>query len=111
MLQSSPTSPPTPAPSPTPHERAPIWNDAGEDEDAFLRDVRAHFSRLSRAERERFLTEVLNLCDSQQLGFVLGIVSPRLRKDPFSCLPNELCLRVLRPRPPTAYLLDGMTVG
>lgn len=96
MLQSAPASPPTPAPSPTPHERAPIWNDAGEDEDAFLRDTRSHFSRLGRAERQRFLAEVLNLCDSQQLSFVLGFVSPRLKKDPFSCLPNELCLRVRR---------------
>ncbi len=94
LMPSAPASPPTPAPSPTPQGPAPMWNDAREDEDAFLRDTRSHFSRLGRAERQRFLAEVLNLCDSQQLSFVHGFVSPRLKRDPFSFLPNELCLRV-----------------
>lgn len=93
-LPSAPASPPTPAPSPTPHQRAPSWTNAGENEDAFLRDARAHFSRLDSCERQRFLAEVLNLCDSQQLSFVHSFVSPRLKKDPFNILPNELCLRV-----------------
>ena len=91
---SAPASPPTPAPSPTPHQRAPSWQSAGEDEDTFLRDARAHFSLLGRAERQRFLAEILNLCDNQLLSFVHTFVSPRLRKDPFEVLPNELCLRV-----------------
>ncbi|KAI9675427.1 MAG: hypothetical protein M1817_001331 [Caeruleum heppii] len=95
LLPSAPASPPTPAPSPTPHQRAPSWTNAGEDEDAFLRDARSHFSRLDGSERQRFLAEVLNLCDSQQLSFVHAFVSPRLKKDPFQLLPNELCLRVL----------------
>ena len=93
-LPSAPASPPTPAPSPTPHQRAPSWTNAGENEDAFLRDARQHFSRLDSCERQRFLAEVLNLCDSQQLSFVHSFVSPRLKKDPFYVLPNELCLRV-----------------
>ena len=94
LVSSSSASPPTPAPSPTPHGPAAWWNDAAEDEDAFLRDTRYHFSRLGRPERQRFLAEVLNLCDSRQLSFVHSFVSPRLKKDPFSVLPNELCLRV-----------------
>lgn len=94
LLPSAPASPPTPAPSPTPHQRAPSWTSAGENEDSFLRDARAHFCMLNGAERQRYLAEILNLCDSQQLSFVHSFVSPRLKKDPFSALPNELCLRV-----------------
>ncbi|PGH15737.1 hypothetical protein AJ80_05445 [Polytolypa hystricis UAMH7299] len=92
---SAPTSPPTPAPSPTPHQRAPSWHSASEDEDTFLRDARSHFSLLGRDERQRFLAEILNLCDNQLLSFVHHFVSPRLKKDPFDVLPNELCLRIL----------------
>jgi F-box and WD-40 domain protein CDC4 len=91
---SAPASPPTPAPSPTPHQRAPSWTNAGENEDAFLRDARSRFSCLDSAERQRFLAEMLNLCDIQQLSFVQNFVSPRLKKDPFKSLPDELCLRV-----------------
>ncbi|CAZ80235.1 unnamed protein product [Tuber melanosporum] len=96
LLPSAPASPPTPAPSPTPQiHRLPTWSTASESEDAFLRDARPHFSRLDSQERQRFLAEILNLCDSQQLSFVLNYVSPRLKKDPFKSLPNELCLRVI----------------
>ncbi|KAI9846437.1 MAG: hypothetical protein M1837_004028 [Sclerophora amabilis] len=95
VIPSSPASPPTPAPSPTPQERIPRWDDAGEDEDSFLRDARSHFSRLDGSERQRYLAEILNLCDSHQLSFVHSFVSPRLKKDPFHSLPNELCLRIL----------------
>ncbi|TGZ80948.1 WD40 repeat-like protein [Ascodesmis nigricans] len=96
LLPSAPASPPTPAPSPTPQiHRLPTWTNANENEDTFLRDARPHFSRLDGPERQRFLAEILNLCDSQQLSFVLNYVSPRLKKDPFTSLPNELCLRVL----------------
>ncbi|KAI9734550.1 MAG: hypothetical protein M1834_002151 [Cirrosporium novae-zelandiae] len=95
LLTSAPASPPTPAPSPTPHQRAPTWTTAGEEEDDFLRYARTHFRHLDREERERFLAEVLNLCDNHQLSFVHHFVSPRLKKDPFQVFPNELCLRVL----------------
>ena len=95
LLPSAPASPPTPAPSPTPQiHRLPTWSTANENEDTFLRDARPHFSKLDSQERQRFLAEILNLCDSQQLSFVLNYVSPRLKKDPFKSLPNELCLRV-----------------
>jgi F-box and WD-40 domain protein CDC4 len=94
ILPSAPASPPTPAPSPTPFQRAPSWSCAGENEDAFLRDARGHFRNLNAAERERYLAELLNMCDSQLLSFVHHFVSPRLKKDPFEHLPDELCLRV-----------------
>jgi len=94
LLPSAPASPPTPAPSPTPNHRIPTWSTANENEDTFLRNARPHFSKLDSQERQRFLAEILNLCDSQQLSFVLNYVSPRLKKDPFKTLPNELCLRV-----------------
>lgn len=99
LLPSAPASPPTPAPSPTPQHRAPSWNNAGENEDAYLRDARTRFSRLDGSERQRFLAEILNLCDMQQLSFVQHFVSPRLKKDPFRSLPTELCLKVRFPPP------------
>ncbi|RMZ75616.1 hypothetical protein DV738_g5381, partial [Chaetothyriales sp. CBS 135597] len=95
ILPSAPASPPTPAPSPTPYQRGPSWNSAGENEDSFLRDARCHFKNLDGEERQRFLAELLNMCDSQLLSFVHSFVSPRLKKDPFAFLPDELCLRVL----------------
>lgn len=94
MLPSAPASPPTPAPSPTPFQRAPSWASASEHEDTFLRDTRDHFSVLNDAERQRFLAELLNMCNSHQLSFVAHFVSPRLKKDPFEHLPDELCFRV-----------------
>jgi F-box and WD-40 domain protein CDC4 len=93
-LHSAPTSPPTPAPSPTPNKKAPDWSTAAEHEDTHVRDVRALFSGMNDAEKQRLLAELLNMCNSQQLGFVHDFVSPRLKKDPFTTLPNELCLRV-----------------
>ncbi|KAH0608465.1 uncharacterized protein H6S33_001599 [Morchella sextelata] len=106
LLPSAPASPPTPAPSPTPQlHRLPTWSTANENEDAILKDVRPHFSRLDSQERQRFLAEILNLCDSQQLSFVLNYVSPRLKKDPFKSLPNELCLRVI------SYIDDPKTLA
>ena len=99
LLPSAPASPPTPAPSPTPHQRAPSWTTANEDEDTHLRDARLHFTTISSAQKQRYLAELLNMCDSQLLSFVHSFVAPRLKKDPFTTLPNELCLRVgLYPR-------------
>lgn len=34
------------------------------------------------------------MCNSNQLSFVSAFVSPRLKKDPFEHLPDELCLKV-----------------
>lgn len=94
LLPSAPASPPTPAPSPTPYQSAPSWSSASENEDAYLRDARGYFSVLNPAERQRYLAELLNMCDSHLLSFVHQFVSPKLKKDPFAHLPNELCLRV-----------------
>ena len=94
LLPSAPASPPTPAPSPTPYQSIPSWSSASENEDSYLRDARSYFSVLNPAERQRYLAELLNMCDSNLLSFVHQFVSPRLKKDPFAHLPNELCLRV-----------------
>jgi hypothetical protein len=94
LLPSAPASPPTPAPSPGPHSRAPNWTFAGENEVGFLRESTRYFEHLDSAQRERFLGELLNMCNNQQLVFVHNFVAPKLKKDPFLHLPNELCLRV-----------------
>lgn len=52
------------------------------------------FAGMNDAEQQRLLAELLNLCNSQQLAFVQDFVSPRLKKDPFTTFPDELCLRV-----------------
>ena len=59
------------------------------------RHLRHIFAGLDNAERQRLLAELLNMCDGKVLGFVAGFVGPRLKRDPFSVLPNELCLRIL----------------
>ena len=118
-LPSAPASPPTPAPSPTPMHRAPDWSTANPREDIGdldlddaagqhasthvssggygfgYRNMRAIFADASNDERQRMLAELLNMCDGKLLGFVANFVGPRLKRDPFSSLPNELCLRIL----------------
>ncbi|KAF1822085.1 WD40 repeat-like protein, partial [Dissoconium aciculare CBS 342.82] len=106
-LPSAPASPPTPAPSPTPMQREPDWStadpreDIGEldlEEDGYgfgYRHMRAVFADMDNDERQRMLAELLNMCDGKLLGFVASFVGPRLKRDPFSVLPNELCLRIL----------------
>ncbi|SPO01063.1 related to archipelago beta form (F-box-WD40 repeat protein) [Cephalotrichum gorgonifer] len=95
QLTGSPPPPPTPAASPGPSHQQPDWSDAADDEDFFLAKVRQHFKNCSGPQRTRVLADLLNLCTSQQLSFVHQFVSPLLKKDPFTSLPNELCLRIL----------------
>lgn len=129
-LPSAPASPPTPAPSPTPMHRAPDWSTADPREDigdidldhddhpsaltsarsgrgySFgYRDIRAAFADMGTDERQRMLAELLNMCDGKLLGFVAGFVGPRLKRDPFSVLPTELCLRIL------TYIEDARTLA
>lgn len=59
------------------------------------RHIRTMFADMSNEERKRLLAEMLNMCDGKLLGFVAGFVAPRLKRDPFGVLPNELCLRIL----------------
>lgn len=95
LLPSAPASPPTPAPSPTPHQRPTPWHEASEDlENPILRDARLIFSNSDAAAKEAWLTSMVDLCDNQTLGFLHRLVSPKLKKDPFAVLPDELCLRV-----------------
>ncbi|POR37156.1 F-box/WD repeat-containing protein 7 [Tolypocladium paradoxum] len=95
QLMGSPPPPPTPAASPGPAHCQPDWSDAADDEDFFLSKVRQHFKNCSGPQRTRVLADLLNLCTSQQLSFVHQFVSPLLKKDPFTSLPDELCLRIL----------------
>ncbi|RDL37377.1 WD40 repeat-like protein [Venustampulla echinocandica] len=90
-----PPPPPTPAASPGPDHPQPDWSDAGDQEDLFLSKIRHYFKNRSPAERTRVLADLLNLCTSQQLSFVRQYVDPLLKKDPFTSLPNEICLRIL----------------
>lgn len=94
-----PPPPPTPAASPGPDHTQPDWSAAGDQEDVFLKHIRAYFIDRSHSERTRILSELLNMCNSQQLSFVRQYVDPLLKKDPFTSLPNELCLRVCIPFP------------
>ncbi|KAK2605413.1 hypothetical protein N8I77_008250 [Diaporthe amygdali] len=94
-LTGSPPPPPTPAASPGPTHAQPDWSDAADDEDIFLAQCRQHFQTCNGPQRTRILADLLNLCTSQQLSFVHQFVSPLLKKDPFTSLPDELCLRIL----------------
>jgi len=114
---------PAPSPSPRLRVHAPDWSTAGSHEDLGLseddqteivgssstfqgrsrgksaaglgyRHMRSYFAEANNEERKRLLAELLNMCDGKLLGFVAGFVAPRLKRDPFSVLPNELCLRV-----------------
>lgn len=88
--------PPTPAESPRPdHVSHQLdWSTAGDQEDSHLASMRTYFMGASGPARKRLLGELLNVCTSEQLSFVNQFVSPLLKKDPFTSLPDELCLRV-----------------
>lgn len=94
--------PPTPAASPAPVDRVPLYQDA---EDPLLREARAHFAGLKSHERQRYLSELLNLCTSYELASVAAYISPRLKKDFIKCLPVELALRIL------TYIDDPKTLA
>ena len=109
LLPSAPASPPTPAPSPTPHHTVSNWHsslgggagsgdghevDEEDREAAVLLKAQMYFSSMGSAQKQKFLVDILNLCDNQQLSFISSFISPRLRKDPFLSFPNEICLRV-----------------
>ncbi|ERS96383.1 hypothetical protein HMPREF1624_07293 [Sporothrix schenckii ATCC 58251] len=94
-MTGSPPPPPTPAASPGPSHVQPDWSDANADEDFFHSKIRQHFKSCTASQRTRLLADLLNLCTSQQLSFVHQFVSPLLKKDPFTSLPDELCLRIL----------------
>lgn len=70
------------------------WSTAGEDEETLIREYRTAFKDASKERRERMLAEILNQCTSRDLTFVHDFVCPRLKRDPFAELPDELSLRV-----------------
>ena len=98
LIPSAPASPPTPAPSPTPHQRTNAWSQsaAAEVDNTVLQDFRLVFSRLDLTTKEAWLEDIVESCDSQVLSILHRLVSPRLKKDPFSVFPNEICFRVKR---------------
>lgn len=107
LLPSAPASPPTPAPSPTPHQRPAVWHDSSDElEDPILRDARLILNGLSIAAKQAWLTSLVDGFDNQTLSFVHRLVSPRLKKDPFKTLPDELCLRVIHPTPNHCHEVD-----
>ena len=94
---SAPASPPTPAPSPTPHQRSPSsWRltPLDDSEDPVLDEARQIFARMNLGAKEEWLRSLVELCDHQTLSLLHQIVSPKLKKDPFKALPNEICFRV-----------------
>lgn len=95
LLPSAPASPPTPAPSPTPHQRSQNWTiPPFAVDDHMLRDLRTIFGRLDTAGKEAWLADIVESCDNHLLSYLHQLVSPRLKKDPFKVLPNELCFKV-----------------
>lgn len=97
QVTGSPPPPPTPAASPGPSHAKLNWSAAEEDEEAQLSGLRKYFLQCSGGQRTRMLADLLSLCTSGQLSFVHQFVSPLLKKDPFTTLPDELCLRVRFP--------------
>ncbi|KAK4230773.1 dehydrogenase E1 component-domain-containing protein [Podospora fimiseda] len=95
QVTGSPPPPPTPAASPGPSHSRPNWSAAEVDEENYLSGLRQYFVKCNSAQRTRLLADLLNICTSQQLSFVHQFVSPLLKKDPFTTLPDELCLRIL----------------
>ncbi|KAK3301986.1 WD40-repeat-containing domain protein [Chaetomium strumarium] len=95
QVTGSPPPPPTPAASPGPSHSRLNWSNAGVDEESYLAGLRQYFVQCNGGQRTRLLADLLNLCTSQQLSFVHQFVSPLLKKDPFTTLPDELCLRIL----------------
>ncbi|KAI1174148.1 WD40-repeat-containing domain protein [Nemania sp. FL0916] len=91
----SPPQPPTPAASPGPNGAQLEWTDCTDGTDFFLSHIRHHFMTSSGSRRIRILADLLKMCTTQQLSYVHQFVSPLLKKDPFTSLPDELCLRIL----------------
>ena len=66
-----------------------------DDTDATLAELNMAFSRMSVKAKEYWLTGIVEGFDNHLLNYVHQLVSPRLKKDPFQTLPNELCFKVL----------------
>jgi F-box and WD-40 domain protein CDC4 len=94
LTMGSQPSPPTPAASPAPPTLLPNWGAESDDGDLVLVKTRHHFKHCPGPERTRFLAGLLSLCTSQQLSFVHQFVTSLLKRDPFTTLPDELCMRV-----------------
>ena len=74
----------------------PEWREVSDDDDEHhvSSKIRRRFKSCSGSLRIRILTDLIHMCTSQQLSFIHQLVSPMLKMDPFTMLPDELCLRV-----------------
>ena len=111
-------SPPTPAPSPDGTSRNKLsaaaassnlggiasttaatlgWNNhtADQHEKSWLQYVRDKWPHMSTEEKQRCLTEIINLCNPTMLMFMSSLIAPRLKRDFLKELPVELGLRIL----------------
>lgn len=94
QVSGSPPPPPTPAASPGLLHDDEDWDDAEGSSDLFLHQYHHFFKSCSSRQRTTMLASLLKLCSPQELSFVHQFVTPLLKKDPFTSLPDELCLRV-----------------
>ena len=51
-------------------------------------------SQLDITAKEKWLVSIVDACDNHSLSFLHQIISPKLKKDPFKILPNEICFKV-----------------
>jgi len=91
------SSPPTPAPSPTPFPPSTkqAWVSSANGWDQVGSHLGSYFTFLRPYEKQQFLAEILDRCNTDQLSFVHAYVSPKLKKDFLKHLPAELGLRIL----------------
>lgn len=57
-------------------------------------DMCSRFSQMDGDGQRALLSDLLDMCDTRLLAYVHEYATPRLKRDPFMVLPNELCLRV-----------------
>ncbi|GAB5585429.1 hypothetical protein Unana1_00329 [Umbelopsis nana] len=60
-----------------------------------LQQIKATFQHMDPLQKQYFLYEILNCCDTQQLNFVSTYIAPRLKIDFLKELPIEISLYIL----------------
>ncbi|KAI9312865.1 WD40-repeat-containing domain protein [Dichotomocladium elegans] len=61
----------------------------------YILSVRDTFSQLNQKQQRQLLSELLKCCDNQLLTFLYSLISPKLKIDFITQLPNEVALQVL----------------
>ena len=75
-----------------------LQNEVEDYNEPMLREFCALFGSLSVHAKEQWILGIVNMLDNHMLAHVKHLVSPRLKKDPFTVLPNELCFKVCHER-------------